>query len=243
MTVGEVDVAHPALEAFDDQRLLDSLRSAKVSSYFEIAPVGGRALMRLTDGSPLLIENTLGKGRVLLLTSTADSAWNNLPLKTGYVPLVQSLVTHMAGGGGGSIDTGIAAGTVKRWSAGAAHAGKRLRVVDPRRGENDVTLEPADGKAAGSFGGNHFAGIYRVVSPGALDIPALYAVNPPPVESRPERIGADELARKLGPVNHEVLAAGALADGGSRTDLALALVVVLLLTLLFESWLGQRNYE
>ncbi len=244
VTVDEVDVAHPALEAFDDQRLLDSLRSAKVSSYFEVSPVGGRVLMRLSDGNPLLIEKTLGKGRVLLLTSTADSAWNNLPLKTGYVPLVQSLVTNMAGGGSGSIDTGITAGTVKRWSAGAVHAGKRLRVVDPKRGENDVTLEPADGKAAGSFGGNHFAGIYRVVSPGGgLDIPALYAVNPPPVESRPERIGADELARKLGPVDHEVLSAGALADGGSRTDLALALVVVLLLTLLFESWLGQRNYE
>lgn len=244
VTVGEVDVAHPALEAFDDQRLLDSLRSAKVSSYFEVSPVGGRTLMRLSDGSPLLIEKTLGKGRVLLLTSTADSAWNNLPLKTGYVPLVQSLVTSMTGGGSGSIDTGITAGTVKRWSAGAAHAGKRLRVVDPKRGENDVALEPADGEAAGAFAGNHFAGIYRVVSPGGgLDIPALYAVNPPPVESRPERIGADELARKLGPVNHEVLSAGALAEGGSRTDLALALVVLLLLTLLFESWLGQRNYE
>jgi len=244
VTVDEVEVAHPALEAFEDRRLLDSLRSAKVSSYFEVSPVGGRALMRLSDGSPLLIEKTLGKGRVLLLTSTADSAWNNLPLKTGYVPLVQSLVTNMAGGGSGSIDTGITAGTAKRWSAGAAHAGKRLRVVDPRRGENDVTLEPADGKAAGSFGGNHFAGIYRVVSPGGgLDVPALYAVNPPAAESRPERIGADELARKLGPVDHEVLSAGAVADGGSRTDLALALVMVLLLTLLFESWLGQRNYE
>ena len=44
--------AHPALEAFDDQRLLDSLRSARVSSYFEVAPVGGRTLMRLSDGSP-----------------------------------------------------------------------------------------------------------------------------------------------------------------------------------------------
>lgn len=244
VTVGEVDIAHPALEAFDDRRLLDSLRSAKISSYFEVSPVGGRTLMRLSDGNPLLVEKTLGKGRVLLLTSTADSAWNNLPLKTGYVPLVQSLVTNMAGGGSGSIDTGITAGTVKRWAAGAVHAGKRLRVVDPRRGENDVTLEPADGKAAGAFRGNHFAGIYRVVSPGGgLDVPALYAVNPPPVESRPERIGADELARKLGPVDHEVLSAGALADGGSRTDLALALVVVLLATLLFESWLGQRNYE
>ena len=244
VTVGEVDIAHPALAAFGDKRLLDSLRSVKVSSYFEVAPAGGRTLLRLSNGHPLLVEMELGKGRILLLTSTADSAWNNLPLKTGYVPLIQSLVTHMAGGSSGSIDTGITAGTAKRWSTDAAHAGKRLRVVDPNRTEKEVALEPVDGKASGSFDGNHFAGVYRVVTPGGdLDLPALYAVNPSPMESRLERMGDDELERKFGPVNHEVLSAGALSEGGTRTDLALALVVVLVLTLLFESWLGQRNYE
>ncbi len=244
VTVGEVDVAHPALRAFADRRLLDSLRAVKVSSYFALASAGGRTLMRLSNGEPLVVEKEHGKGRILLYTSTADSAWNNLPLKTGYVPLMQSLVTYMAGGGSGSIDTGITAGTAKRWSADAAHAGKQLRVVDPNRTEREVTLEPAEGKASGSFDGNHFAGVYRVVSPGGgLDIASLYAVNPPPMESRLERIGADELQRKFGPVSHEVLAAGALSGGGTRTDLALGLVVVLILTLLFESWLGQRNYE
>ena len=244
VTVNEVDLTHPALEPFGDQRLLDSLRSARVTSYFEVTPTGGRTLVRLSNGAPLLVEKKLGKGRVLLLTSTADSAWNNLPLKTGYVPLVQSLVTHIAGGDTGSMDAGITAGTTKRWSTAVAHAGKRVRVVDPNLTEREVTLAPVDGKASGTFDGNHFAGVYRVVSAGGdLKLPALYAVNPPPEESRLERMTADELQRKLGPVDHEVLSAGALAGGGTRTDLALALVVVLILTLLFESWLGQRNYE
>lgn len=244
VTVAEVDVAHPALTALADRRLLDSLRSVKVSSYFEVTPTGGRTLMRLSNGHPLLVEKPMGKGRVLLLTSTADSAWNNLPLKTGYVPLIQSLVTHMAGGSSGSIDTGITAGTAKRWSTDAAHAGKRVMVVDPNLAEREVTLTPVEGKASGSFDGNHFAGVYRVVSPGGgLELPALYAVNPPPAESRLERMTADELQRKFGPVSHEVLSADALAGGGTRTDLALALVVVLILTLLCESWLGQRNHE
>ena len=244
VTVNEVDLTHPALEPFGDQRLLDSLRSARVTSYFEVTPTGGRTLMRLSNGAPLLVEKKLGKGRILLLTSTADSAWNNLPLKTGYVPLVQSLVTHIAGGDTGSMDAGITAGTTKRWSTAVAHAGKRVRVVDPNLTEREVTLAPVDGKASGTFDGNHFAGVYRVVSAGGdLKLPALYAVNPPPEESRLERMTADELQRKLGPVDHEVLSAGALAGGGTRTDLALALVVVLILTLLFESWLGQRNYE
>ena len=244
VTVGEVDAAHPALEAFGDRRLLDSLRSARVSSYFEVAPAGARTLVRLSNGDPLLVEKRTGKGRVLLFTSSADSAWNDLPLKTGYVPLIQSMVTHLAGGRSGSIDTGITAGTPKQWSTAAAHAGTRLRVVDPNRTEREVTLKPLGGEASASFDGNHFAGVYRVVSPGGgLDIPSLYAVNPPVLESRLERMSMDELARKLGPVDHEILSAGSLAGGGTRTDLALALVVVLILTLLFESWLGQRNYE
>ncbi len=244
VAVGAVDVTHPALAAFADPRLLDSLRSVKVSSYFTVAPAGGRTLMRLSNDEPLLVEKEHGKGRVLLYTSTVDSAWNDLPLKIGYVPLMQSLAAHMAGGGGGSLDTGITAGTEKRWTVDAAHAGKRLRVVDPNRREREVLLEPAEGGASGAFDGNDFAGIYRVVSPrGELDIAPLYAVNPPPLESRLERIGAGELERKLGPVSHQVLAAGALSEGGTRTDLALALVVLLVLTLLFESWLGQRNHE
>ena len=242
--VDEADAAHPALAAFDDRRLLDSLRAAKVSSYFEVTPTGGRVLMRLSNGQPLLVEKEVGKGRVLLFTTSADSAWNNLPLKTGYVPLMQSLVTYMAGGSRGSVDTGITADAAKRWSTAAAHAGTQLRVVDPRRSEKAVTLTAVDGKASGAFDGNHFAGIYRVVPPSAdVDVAGLYAVNPPVLESRIERMGAEELERKLGPVNHEVMAAGALSAGGTRTDLALALVVLLMATLLFEGWLGQRNYE
>ena len=242
---GEADVSHPALAAFSDPRLVDSLRSARVSSYFAVGSAPGhRALMRLTDGQPLLLERRLGKGRILLLTTSADSAWNNLPLKTAYVPLVQAMVTYLAGGGRGSVDTGITAGMTKQWLVPAAHAGTRLQVVDPRRTEKAVTLEPAEGKAAGAYAANHFAGIYRVVPPAAgVDIAGLYAVNPPALESRLERMNAEELERRLGPVNHEIMAAGALSAGGTRTDLALALVVVLMATLLFESWLGQRNYE
>ena len=246
--VEELDTSHPALTAFGDRRLLDSLRSARVSSYFELITPNLNSegvLMRLSNGRPLLVERKVGKGRVLLLTTSADSAWSNLPLKTGYVPLVQSLVTYLAGGSRGSVDTGITAGEAKEWTVPPIHAGMGLRVVDPRRSEKAVTFIYLDGKAAGgAFHANHFAGIYRVVPFSAdMDVAGLYAVNPPVLESRLERMGAEELERKFGPVDHEVMTAGALSAGGSRTDLALALVVLLMATLLFEGWLGQRNYE
>jgi hypothetical protein len=215
-----------------------------VRSYFKVAPGQGRVLLRLSNGDPLLIEQGFGKGRILLLTSTADSAWNNVPLKTAYLPLMQSLIKYAAGETDGSIDTGLAAGSVKLFPAPAAQAGKRIRVIDPYRSEREITFEAQEEAASATVDHNDFAGIYRVVSEDrGLRLPTSYAVNAPALESRVERTGKDELERKLGPVTHEMIPVEALSLGGTRTDLSLGLVVILMVTLLFESWLGQRNYE
>ena len=105
-------------------------------------------------------------------------------------------------------------------------------------------LKAEEETATATFNGNDFAGIYRVVSEDrGLGLPTLYAVNAPALESRMERISDDELQRKLSPVAHEIIRDEDLSLGGTRTDLSLALVVILILMLLFEGWLGQRHYE
>lgn len=244
VSVDGIDTEHPALRPFQNKLLADSLRSAKVRSYFKVAPEQGRVLLRLSNGDPLLIEHQVGKGRILLLTSTADSAWNNIPLKTAYLPLMQSLIKYMSGGIDGTIDTGLAAGTARLFLAPATHAGKRIRVIDPSRSEQEIILNAQEESATATFTGNDFAGIYRVVSEGrGLGLPTLYAVNAPALESRMERISKDALERKLSPVAHEIIRDGDLSLGGTRTDLSLALVVILILTLFGEGWLGQRHYE
>ena len=244
VSIDRIDTEHPALSPLRNKLLADSLRSAKVQSYFKVAPGRGRVLLHLSNGDPLLIEQKLGKGRILLLTSTADSAWNNIPLKTAYLPLMQSLIKYMAGGTDGTIDTGVAAGTAKHFLAPAAHAGKHLRVIDPFRSEQEITLKGQEEAATATYAHNDYAGIYRVVTEDrGLGLPTLYAVNAPPLESRLERISQDDLERKLNPVTHEIIGHEDLSLGGTRTDLSLALVVILTLLLLFEGWLGQRNYE
>jgi len=244
VSIDGIDTEHPALKPFRDKLLADSLRSAQVRSYFKVASEQGQVLLRLSNGDPLLIEQKFGKGRILLLTSTADSAWNNLPLKTAYLPLMQSLIKHIAGETDGSIDTGLVAGSVKLLPAPAAHAGKRMRVIDPYRSEREITFEPQEEAASATVDHNDFAGIYRIVAEDrSLRLPTAYAVNAPALESRVERIAKDELERKLGPVTHEMIPVEELSLGGTRTDLSLGLVAILVLTLFFESWLGQRNYE
>jgi hypothetical protein len=57
-------------------------------------------LLRLADGNPVLIEQQVGQGRVLLWTSTLDLDWTNLPLQAAFLPLVQRITSWLGGEAG-----------------------------------------------------------------------------------------------------------------------------------------------
>lgn len=57
---------------------------------------GGRVLLKLAGGGqPLLLEKQFGRGRVLLVTTSADTSWSDLPLSPVYPLLIQQAVTHL----------------------------------------------------------------------------------------------------------------------------------------------------
>ncbi|RPI24604.1 MAG: VWA domain-containing protein [Acidobacteria bacterium] len=64
-------------------------------AYLEATPVVGSAtLMELDKGAPLLLERAVGKGRVLLYTSSFNTDWNDLPLKSVFLPFCHELVKY-----------------------------------------------------------------------------------------------------------------------------------------------------
>ena len=56
--------------------------------------------LRFEGGAPALVERRVGRGRVLLWTSTLDADWSNTPLQSAYMPLIQRLVSYLGGAGG-----------------------------------------------------------------------------------------------------------------------------------------------
>ncbi len=54
----------------------------------------GIVLMQLEGKKPLLLERTVGKGRALLFASSMDMEWNDLPLRSVFVPFVQELMKY-----------------------------------------------------------------------------------------------------------------------------------------------------
>jgi hypothetical protein len=142
------------------------------------------------------------------------------------------------------LDAGIAVASAKEIALPPGLVGKTLRVTNPKKQDSDVPITGEKDRALATITGNDHAGIYRLSLPtgAAKDAgaPQIYAVNRPFLESRLEEIGARELQAKLAPVRAEVIPVEALKEGGKRTDLALPLLALLIVTLLLEGWLGQR---
>jgi hypothetical protein len=241
--IGKFELTHPALQSLSDNLLQESIKSARVWGYSRISVSGKSVLMSLANGDPLLIEQKVGSGRVMFITTTADRDWSDLPVKTAYLPMIQSLTNYLAGGKRGVLDGGISVGDGKQISLPPGYVGKTIRITKPNKQPAEVVMNAAHDRAAGSFEDNDVAGIYQLALKGGDQESGtlrLYAVNPPFLESRLEEISERELQAKLSPVRAEVVSIETLRQGGTRRDLALPLLGLLLATLLLEGWFAQR---
>ena len=58
---------------------------------------GARVVVRLQDGTPLLLEKPMGEGRVMVFASGFDNLTNDLPLHPVFVALAERIVRHLSG--------------------------------------------------------------------------------------------------------------------------------------------------
>ena len=93
--MSQVKMDHPIFSAF---RKSGRLTSTRVYGYHR-ANNSERAatLAALDDGSPMIIEGLVGRGKVLLVTTTLDTAWNDLPLTPMFLPFVRQMLEYLDG--------------------------------------------------------------------------------------------------------------------------------------------------
>ena len=56
-------------------------------------------LLQTASGDALIVERTVGEGRVALAAFPADGTWSDLPLRAAFLPLIQGLSFHVSRGG------------------------------------------------------------------------------------------------------------------------------------------------
>ena len=222
-SIGEIDSAHPAL------RGVDELRAAKFTRTLAVEPgADDRVLIKLDDGTPLLLERTVGDGRVLLFTSSLDKEWNDLPVQPVFVPFIAGVANYLLGGAGFTSEADL--GSTLAVRALGLTGGQ---IFDPRGekalalgGSGDVLLDQV--------------GFYEVMGGGLSE---LVAVNFDARESDLTPVDAAALERWRGlgvrTTPDAQAAQAAAAEEPVPRSLGPWLVIALLLVAVMESSVGN----
>jgi hypothetical protein len=175
--VAEMEQSHAMLREPGAWRRIRFFRHVPVE-----APEGAKVLMRLENGTPLMIEQARGRGKLLLFASPLDRQWNDLAIHPLFVRFVAEATAYLSN---------------TRADAAAATVGTAMSAEQLGGGQ---LFDPAGKRSSmlGGAGGVQWvpdqAGFYEMRAAGRSD---YIAVNVDPRESRLARWDEDARQRWL----------------------------------------------
>jgi hypothetical protein len=239
--IAEIDYQHPIFRPFADPGQSDP-SVARFYQYFTSQALAEElVLARFEDGNPAMLERKLGKGTVVLLTTSLDVEWSNLPVKAHFIPFLYRTLEYLAADRKG----------VKSYLVGNPVAIRSFADLDVDNTEVSVLLPDGEiEKPAASdifFRSTYTPGIYQIER--SEELLAYFAVNVDVQESdltaAPEESIADITANIAG---SDVQAAAIstekmLTDREENQKLWRFVIAAVILLLLGETWLANRTYR
>jgi len=229
--LSQIKTDHPVFNIFAQG---GRLASTRVYGFRRAVPKeGAQVIASLDDGSPVIIEGTAGHGKVLLITTTFDTAWNDLPITPMFLPLVRQMLEYLGGSA----------------SAPAYTVGQALVVPPDRDGSLPAIDNPAGGRLetrAGSSGEisvqANEVGFYRLRY---RDRDEYVAVNLDTKESDLAKLDLDEFRTSVLPEGDEQpassIAPGLTAEEiEGRQRLWLPLLIAALALFIGEALMARR---
>jgi len=216
---------HPLLSVFREAGQGD-LGLSGFKKYFvvqqEAAPTT-KVILRLTDGSPMMVEGRYGKGKVILFASTADRAWNDLCIHPTFLPLFQQTVQYLADALLMEDAGKMVAGSIAEVPAPPDIIGASIVGPDGSRLAGEVVEE--GGVKRIRIGRAELPGVYylKLQRPGearnasfdAREADRTLVINVDPEESDLTRLDQDEIKARTGAKEVKVVGAGARLDSES----------------------------
>ena len=234
-----MDRRHPLLANFPAQG--DGLSSARFFKYMLLEPVPDSpdrsVVLRFESGAPALVERQVGKGRVLLLATTVDREWTDLPIRPGFLPLVQESARRLVGASDTDATPSLLVGQTRELALAADD--RRLEVTKP---DGSVWVAKHDRPGIGrsvAFADTDEPGVYRVSAAGPDGALAPrpadgFVVNVDTRESNPARLAPDKRPDRV------QLAASGGQPPKRKVELWHALAGALIAFVLVESLLTIR---
>ena len=225
-TAAWLDTSHPSIlkdDRWDDVKFVRTIRVDRGEA---------RVVAKLTDQTPLLLDQQLGEGHVLVFASTFDNIDNDFPLHYSFVPFVDQTARYLA-----RMDSGPPSVMVDSFAElrDSKEKGAAVDVLDPK-GDRALTLDEATKAQNIQF---TMAGFYDIRRPNGRN--ELVAVNADRRESDLTPATPDTLGLWQNTANGTAEAES--ASGNVQKPLSLwwyVMLAVLALTVA-ESLLGNRH--
>lgn len=230
-TVQRVNTSHPVLNASVGWNNLAISRALPIE-----ADENSNILINLNGDIPFLLERNIGLGRFLLLNTSLNNTWSDLPVKPVFVSFIAEAARHLS-----NEELLVKEQTINSFLPLGQNGGNSGQVYNPA---GDSLLSLADTTQAQNIQLTE-TGYYRIVTLGR-DI--LVAVNPDARESNLSLMDAQALQ------NWETMVSGSagnieLIDGVAVSsveeepvaiEIWRVLLILLALIVLTESLLGNR---
>lgn len=224
LSVGQIDVRHPALAQTEGWPSVNVTRSMPV-----VAQDGDDVLIRLENNEPFLIERRVGAGRLLFLTGNLDNRWSDLPVRPVFVSFIIEAARYLSGIN--EISKTYTAGASLPLSLTGNTSGQ---VVDP---DGNTILSLADTTREQQVSLDR-TGFYEVYTPQGQTV---IAANINPLESDLRKLTEDVLDRWQNTTGGEALsvAVAASADETETVELWHWVLLLLAIVVIAESILGN----
>ncbi|MDD3147779.1 MAG: VWA domain-containing protein, partial [Candidatus Riflebacteria bacterium] len=238
----DLDAGHPAFSIFARDGNGDPGR-AQIFEFFQVRPNPAALLLsRLSHGLPGIIEEKRGRGRSMLVTFSADTSWTNWPVRPTWLPFLHQTLVSMITAGDLSIGT-IRPGMPVSATI-SAEANDKIVLKMPDGAEKSVsTQSSAQGLIHFTTRDTDLSGYYEIRNAGGKKLVGAFAVNPPPEESRLDRINLRKIPRFI-PLAHDPGRGPSVKEKVSLLrdgyDLGAAALLLLVLLAVIESWAANR---
>jgi hypothetical protein len=202
-----------------------------------------RVVLKYGDGTPAVMERPWGLGRVLLFSSTADTAWNDLPVRPAFVPLLHRALGAVVSRQDEGLNIRVGEKFTRR--VPVDFLDKDVSVFPPRQTTvREVRrVEMVEGWPTVSFARTDLAGLYdaKMIEP---PLSLKFAAQAEPAESSLDELSPAQLGTLRNVANVVVWTPGLSLKGlveKGRTGLEfwMPILVVCLILAAFESFLGQ----
>ena len=246
LRIDPLEYRHPVVQVFRGNTAAGLLDSP-VHSYMKLqVPEDSNTKTALAIGAndPLIVERQVERGRCVVVATSADTSWTDMPKWHSYVPLIHELLSFAISGRNDEHNVEVGQSLESNIRTVAADVSTQVTLPSGEREPARLTVDGAS--SLFSFGDTYQSGLYLVDFGPPVAHREVFAVNVSREESNLTKLTSAELAEEVWPdvpyeyFTHAPEAAAPRAISSSRGELHLYLLGVVLGLLFVESFLACR---